>query len=132
MPSRLEITQQVLAQLAQLGDKSEWNLTQAMRSWWRAGDGWGLQLSTTGYGVFQLIERPQWAFELTDPVTGAEIVRMDRYLEQPWALVRFPPRRLGSLVLFDSSQAMWLKLMGDFAEWNRGLDSDAKYTQRRL
>ena len=129
MPSRLEITQQVLAQL---GDKSEWNLTQAMRSWWRAGEGWGLQLSTTGYGVFRLIECPQWHFELTDPVTGAEIVRMDRYLEQPWALVRTRAQSRAALVLFDSAQAMWLKLMGDFAEWNRGLDSDAKYTQRRL
>ena len=72
MPSRLEITQQVLAQL---GDKSEWNLTQAMRSWWRAGEGWGLQLSTTGYGVFRLIEHPRWKFELADPVTGAAVSR---------------------------------------------------------
>ena len=118
MPSRLEITQQVLAQL---GDKSEWNLTQAMRSWWRAGEGWGLQLSPTGYGVFRLIECPQWQFELTDPVTGAEIVRMDRYLEHPWALVRTRAQSRAALVLFDSAQAMWLKLMGDFAEWNRNL-----------
>ena len=119
MSSRLEITQQALAQL---GDKSEWNLTQAMRCWWRAGEGWGLQLSTTGYGVFRLIECPKWEFELADPVTGAEIVRMDRYLERPWALVRTRSQGRAALVLFDSAQAMWLKLMGDFAEWNRALE----------
>jgi hypothetical protein len=120
---RLEITQQVLAQL---GNESEWNLTQAMQYWWRAGQGWGLQLSPTGYGVFQMIEYPSWQFELTDPVTGAEIVRMDRYLARPWALMRTRAQSRPALVLFDSAQAMWLKLLGDFSAWNRALEHDAK------
>lgn len=83
----------------------------------------GLRLSQVAHAWLEKMQAPCWSFDL-DPawITPRNMLRMDRLIPVPYSLeISNRPRRC-HVIIWDSSQAMTIELLGDFDRFLAALE----------
>ena len=102
---------------------SDWTLDQALNGWWtNVRSTGGLRLNITGYDVFRnQAQMPYYEFDVAQRLlTAGNLILLDHRMTCAYHLARTRSGS-GSLVLFDSREAVLLTLYGDVAQWLESL-----------
>jgi hypothetical protein len=113
--SRLNYTQQFLAQLS---PDARLSLGEALVTWWQdSRSTGGLRLSWTGYAVLvNDLDIEFWQFDFAKQGIPAWIyLRLDHHLTAPYYMV--DNKKLTSLMVFSSRDAMMINLYGTVEKW---------------
>jgi hypothetical protein len=118
--SRLNYTQQFLGQLS---PDARLSLGEALVTWWQdSRSTGGLRLSWTGYAVLvNDLDIEFWQFDFAKQGIPPWIyLRLDHHLTAPYYMV--DNKKLTSLMVFSSRDAMMINLYGTVEKWIAGLE----------
>jgi hypothetical protein len=97
-------------------------LDEAMVTWWQnIRDDGGLRLTYEGFYVFEnLLELESYSFELPEKLlTPRNLIALDRHMASPYYIVN--NRKLNTLVMFGSREALMATLHGDMQRFIKSL-----------